>query len=92
MTISIPQIPYRRNFLLFIVLVYVFTLAHRTEKNSIPSSKHWQPVMASICRKKNFFWKQVNGRFPMAVLQDVLHSSLLIICLAKKNKTLQEGV
>ena len=40
--IFIPQIPYRRNFLLYIVSVYVFILAHQTEKNSILSLRHWQ--------------------------------------------------
>ena len=77
-------IPYRRNFLLYIVSEYVSISVHQTEKNSILSLRRWHSVTELQCRRMSFFWRLVNGKFLMVGLQDVLHSSLLIIFLERK--------
>ena len=82
--IFIPLIPYRRNFLLYIVSEYVSISVHQTEKNSILSLRRWHSVTELQCRRMSFFWRLANGKFLMVGLQDVLHSSLLIIFLERK--------
>lgn len=71
-------------------LVYRFgvvsTSAHRTARNSTRSSRHWQPVMASRCRKTSSLRKLANGRSLMEDLPEELHSSLLIT-FSEKRKT-----
>ncbi len=92
-TISTPLIPYRKNFLWYIVLAFVSTSAHRTARNSTRSSRHWQPVMASRCRKTSSLRKLANGRSLMEDLPEELHSSLLITFSEKrKTNSKQEGV
>ena len=80
MTICIPLIPYRRNFLLFTVSVFAFIMVHQVKRNFRLLSRHLQKEMKSRCRKRSYFWKQTNGNFPTAVLQEELRSSLLTIC------------
>ena len=85
-TISTPLIPYRKNFLWYIVLAFVSTSVHQTVRNSTRSSRHWQPVMASRCRKTSSLRKLANGRSLMEDLPEELHSSLLIT-FSEKRKT-----
>ena len=53
------------------------------KKDSRRSSKRLRKETELPCRRMNCFWKQISGNFPMAVLQEELHSSLLIICWEK---------
>ena len=74
----------QEKLLLYIVFGVRIYFVHQTERNSILSLRRWHSVTELQCRRMSFFWRLANGKFLMVGLQDVLHSSLLIIFLERK--------